>query len=46
MTLDNLSIVFCPNLLRCTSNDPNVVMRNSNRECKYVKELIQAADVL
>ena len=46
MTVDNLAIVFCPNLLRCTSDDPTVVMRNANREFKYVKELILAADFL
>eukprot|EP00761_Pharyngomonas_kirbyi_P007996 gb/GECH01008007.1/.p1 GENE.gb/GECH01008007.1/~~gb/GECH01008007.1/.p1 ORF type:complete len:723 (+),score=145.63 gb/GECH01008007.1/:1-2169(+) len=41
MTPQNLAVVFSPNILRCLSDDPRVIMRNSPLEQAFVKNLIQ-----
>ena len=43
---DNLAVVFCPNLLRGVSTDPREIMRNSQMEHGFVKNLILHADKL
>eukprot|EP01089_Gocevia_fonbrunei_P014907 TRINITY_DN4223_c0_g1_i4.p1 TRINITY_DN4223_c0_g1~~TRINITY_DN4223_c0_g1_i4.p1 ORF type:complete len:307 (+),score=49.60 TRINITY_DN4223_c0_g1_i4:649-1569(+) len=41
MTLDNLAMVFAPNLLTCGSDRPETIFENSKLEQVFVKHLIQ-----
>jgi hypothetical protein len=40
MTIENLAVVFSPNILRNQSTDPMAIMRNSQAEKLFVKNLI------
>ena len=40
MTVSNLAMVFAPNFLRCPSEDPLVILRNSKVEQTFIKTLI------
>jgi Rho GTPase-activating protein 39 len=40
MTVSNLAMVFAPNFLRCPSEDPLVILRNSKVEQNFIKTLI------
>jgi len=42
MTIENLAVVFAPNILRSKSTDPMTIMRNSNSEKQFVKTLVAA----
>jgi hypothetical protein len=44
MTPDNVSMVFCPNVLRCPSADVTVVMYNSQFERIFLRNLIMALE--
>ena len=41
MNIQNLAIVFGPTLLRCPSNDPNILLLNSKFEKEFVIQLIK-----
>jgi len=43
MSLNNLSIVFGPTLVRCPSEDPQVLLQNAGYEKKFVELLITSA---
>jgi hypothetical protein len=40
MTIENLAVVFSPNILRNQSTDPLAIMKNSSAEKMFVKNLI------
>jgi len=40
MSVDNLAVVFAPNIIRNASNNPMVVMKNSPLEQLFVKQLL------
>ncbi|XP_048485006.1 rho GTPase-activating protein 39 [Plutella xylostella] len=40
----NLAMVFAPNCLRCTSNDPRVILENARKEMTFLKCLITNLD--
>jgi len=42
MTIENLAVVFAPNILRSKSTDPMTIMKNSNNEKQFVKTLVAA----
>jgi Rho GTPase-activating protein 39 len=42
MNRHNLSLVFSPNLLRCPTNDPAVMMANTEPERKFTAFLLDA----
>ena len=44
MDASNLSMVFAPNFLRCSSTDPIVIMENTRKEMAFVKTLIHHLD--
>ena len=44
MDASNLSMVFAPNFLRCSSKDPVVIMENTRKEMAFVKTLIHHLD--
>ena len=44
MDASNLSMVFAPNFLRCSSQDPIVIMENTRKEMAFVKTLIHHLD--
>lgn len=44
MDASNLSMVFAPNFLRCSSTDPTVIMENTRKEMAFVKTLIHSLD--
>ena len=44
MDASNLSVVFAPNFLRCSSQDPIVIMENTRKEMAFVKTLIHHLD--
>ena len=44
MDASNLSMVFAPNFLRCSSTDPLVIMENTRKEMAFVKTLIHHLD--
>jgi len=46
MTVDNLALVFAPNLLKNPSNDPMVFATNSDSEKRFIKYLIAEANTL
>ncbi|KAJ8732179.1 hypothetical protein PYW08_014909 [Mythimna loreyi] len=40
----NLAMVFAPNCLRCTSQDPRVILENARKEMTFLKTLITNLD--
>jgi hypothetical protein len=40
MDSSNLAMVFAPNLLRCTSQDPKVILENTRKEMNFIRALI------
>ncbi len=40
MTIENLAVVFAPNILRSKSTDPMTIMKNSSNEKQFVKTLV------
>jgi Rho GTPase-activating protein 39 len=40
MDVNNLSMVFAPNILRCNSEDARVIFENARKEMLFVKVLI------
>lgn len=44
MDSSNLAMVFAPNCLRCTSNDPKVILENARKEMAFMRTLIQIMD--
>lgn len=36
----NLAMVFAPNCLRCTSQDPKVILENARKEMAFMRTLI------
>lgn len=44
MTASNLAMIFAPNLLRCPSQDPVVIMSTQKYQQKFVENLIQKLD--
>lgn len=44
MDASNLAMVFAPNILRCTSEDPRVILENARKEMAFLRTLIQHMD--
>ena len=44
MDSSNLAMVFAPNCLRCTSQDPKVIMENTRKEMAFMRLLITHMD--
>lgn len=44
MDSSNLAMVFAPNCLRCTSNDPKVILENARKEMAFMRTLITNMD--
>ncbi|XP_036672625.2 rho GTPase-activating protein 39 [Drosophila suzukii] len=44
MDSSNLAMVFAPNCLRCTSEDPKVILENARKEMSFMRTLIQHMD--
>lgn len=44
MSVSNLAIVFAPNLLRCPTDNPLVILQNSKAEQKFVKIIVNYLD--
>ena len=44
MDSSNLAMVFAPNCLRCTSDDPKVILENARKEMAFMHTLIQHMD--
>lgn len=44
MTLDNLAMVFAPNFLRSSSDDPMVIFNNTRKEMAFVRLLLMYWD--
>ncbi|XP_067615192.1 rho GTPase-activating protein 39-like isoform X1 [Eurosta solidaginis] len=44
MDSSNLAMVFAPNCLRCTSDDPKVILENARKEMAFMRTLIQSMD--
>lgn len=44
MDSSNLAMVFAPNLLRCTSQDPKVILENTRKEMNFIRALITTMD--
>lgn len=44
MDSSNLAMVFAPNCLRCTSDDPKVILENARKEMSFMRTLIQHMD--
>lgn len=40
----NLAMVFAPNCLRCTSQDPRVILDNARKEMTFMRCLILNMD--
>lgn len=40
MDVNNLSMVFAPNILRCDSEDARVIFENARKEILFIKALI------
>ena len=40
MDVNNLSMVFAPNILRCNSDDAKIIFENARKEMLFVKILI------
>lgn len=44
MDSSNLAMVFAPNILRCTSQDPKVILENTRKEMNFIRTLITSMD--
>ncbi|XP_022209823.2 hornerin [Drosophila obscura] len=44
MDSSNLAMVFAPNCLRCTSDDPKVILENARKEMSFMRTLILHMD--
>lgn len=44
MDSSNLAMVFAPNILRCTSQDPKVILENTRKEMNFIRTLITNMD--
>ncbi|KAG5673675.1 hypothetical protein PVAND_003701 [Polypedilum vanderplanki] len=44
MDSSNLAMVFAPNLLRCTSQDPKIILENTRKEMNFIRTLITSMD--
>lgn len=44
MDSSNLAMVFAPNCLRCTSQDPKVLLENARKEMTFIRTLILHMD--
>lgn len=44
MDSSNLAMVFAPNLLRCQSQDPKVILENTRKEMNFIRALIVNMD--
>ncbi len=44
MDVNNLSMVFAPNILRCDSEDAKVIFENARKEMLFIKVLILNLD--
>uniref|UniRef100_A0A0C9RSZ3 ARHGAP39 protein n=1 Tax=Fopius arisanus TaxID=64838 RepID=A0A0C9RSZ3_9HYME len=44
MDANNLAMVMAPNILRCTSEDPRVILENARKEMAFVRILIESLD--
>lgn len=44
MDASNLATVMAPNCLRCESDDPNVILKNAQKEAGFIKMLILNLD--
>lgn len=44
MDSSNLAMVFAPNLLRCQSQDPKVILENTRKEMNFIRALITTMD--
>lgn len=44
MDSSNLAMVFAPNCLRCTSQDPKVILENARKEMAFMRTLITNMD--
>jgi len=44
MDSSNLAMVFAPNCLRCTSQDPKVILENARKEMAFMRTLIASMD--
>ncbi|XP_053698204.1 uncharacterized protein LOC128745208 [Sabethes cyaneus] len=44
MDSSNLAMVFAPNLLRCQSQDPKIILENARKEMAFMRTLIQHLD--
>ncbi|XP_041976226.1 rho GTPase-activating protein 39 isoform X2 [Aricia agestis] len=44
MDSSNLAMVFAPNCLRCTAQDPRVILENARKEMTFMKTLITNLD--
>ena len=40
MDVNNLSMIFAPNILRCNSDDAKIIFENTRKEISFVKLLI------
>lgn len=41
MTIESISVILAPSFLRCPSNDPLVIIKNSKCQQSFVKELLR-----
>lgn len=44
MDSSNLAMVFAPNILRCVSDDPRVILENARKEMAFLRTLILHMD--
>ncbi|XP_034941169.1 uncharacterized protein RhoGAP93B [Chelonus insularis] len=44
MDANNLAMVMAPNILRCTSQDPRVILENARKEMAFVRILIESLE--
>ena len=44
MDASNLAMVMAPNCLRCTSQDPRIIIDNARKEMGFIRTLIQCLD--
>lgn len=44
MDSSNLAMVFAPNLLRCLSQDPKIILENTRKEMNFIRTLITSMD--
>jgi Rho GTPase-activating protein 39 len=44
MDSSNLAMVFAPNLLRCRSDDPKIILENTRKEMNFIRALITNMD--